>query len=255
MAKSEGKSSVKSLETTLRIIQFLQSHEGENLETIANHLDVGKSTVHRHLATLRRHGYVLVEEGEYRLSLKFLTHGGEARDRIPNNGIINRKVKQISEETGERVQFIVEEDGERVIMFMHTGEKAVNTNATIGKRGPLHVSAAGKAILAYLPGERREEIISSTSFEKLTDNSLEDRETLRAELEEINKKGYASNKEESTDGLHAVGAPVRFGDDRVLGAISISGPANRFSGDYFYKELPKLLLGTVNELELNLRYA
>lgn len=254
MAQDNGRSTVKAVETTLSVLESLHKWDGTTIETIADDVGVGTSTVHRHLVTLREHGYVVVEDGEYHLGTQFLTRGGQVQTRIPSHELIERKVHQLSEETGERVQFMVEEQGERVYVFTHAGPDAVRTDAASGKRGPLHASAAGKAILAYLPDDRREEILDK-GIDPVTEHTITDRKDLKAELEEITDREYAFNDEESTVGLRAVGAPIRCETGHVIGAISITAPAHRIKGDYFREELPNLLLGTVNEIELNLKYS
>lgn len=254
MARNEPRSAVKAVETTLAIIDALQEHRSATIDELADAVGVGSSTVHRHLVTLRREGYVISEDGEYRLGMKFLTHAGQIRTQIPCNELISRKVRQLGRETEERVQFIVEEHGDRVYVFTYAGQNAVRTDASIGKRGPLHVSASGKSILAALPDDRVDEILSEKPLEAITSNSITSRETLEGELEEVRERGYAFNDEESISGLRAIAVPVTYGDD-VLGALSVSGPANRLTGEYFREELPDLLLGTVNEIELNLEYS
>ncbi|MFC7009804.1 IclR family transcriptional regulator [Halalkalicoccus salilacus] len=189
-----------------------------------------------------------MENNTYRLSLKFLTYGGKVREELSAHEMIERKVYQLGNKTAERTQFLVEEHGERVYAYTYAGQDAVKTDAAIGKRGPLHVSAAGKAILAELPSQRIDEILSESL-------SVRKKEDLLDELRTIRERGYAFNDEESIPGLRAVGVPVMRPDKSVLGAISVSGPAERLRGEYFREELPSLLLGTVNEIELNLKYS
>lgn len=255
MNRNRKEDGVKAVGTTADIVAYLHDSGGGTLDEIADTVGVGTSTAHRHLVTLRDRGYVVTDGSEYRLSLKFLTHGGKVRDRVPARDLIQQKVRQLSEETGERAQFVVEEHGERVYVFTHTGPNAVKTDATIGKRGPLHTTASGKAILANLAPERLDGVLGAEPFERMTPNTIVDRESLDAELETIREQGYAFNEQESTDGLRAVGVPIDREDGTVLGAISLSGPANRLTGEYFRDELPDLLLGTVNEIELNIKYS
>ncbi|WP_128906359.1 IclR family transcriptional regulator [Halorubrum amylolyticum] len=249
MENRSDRSRVKAVETTFDIVQYLHEAGKAGIDEVAKGVGIGTSTAHRHLTTLHERGYVVRDGNGYELSLRFLTHGGRRRETLLANELIHKKVRQLSEETSERVQFITEEHGERVYMYTHAGPDAVKTDATIGKRGPLHVSAAGKAILANLPADRRDEIL-----DKVVTPETAEREALDEELEIIRDRGYAFNDEESTSGLRAVGVPIRHKGDTVLGAISVSGPANRLTGDYFREELPKLLLGTVNEIELNIEY-
>jgi len=150
---------------------------------------------------------------------------------------------------------MVEENAQRVYVFTYSGPSGVKTDATVGKRGPLHVSAAGKAILANLPSDRIEVILNSKPLGGPTKNAASHPDALREELEEIRKRGYAYNDEESTEGLRAVGVPVHDGNGSILGAFSVSGPAHRFRDTYFHEELPDLLMGAANEVELNLKYS
>lgn len=247
--------SVKSVETALDIVEFLHEQEGASMEEITEAVSRSSSTVHRHLTTLRERGYVISKSGLYTLSFLFLTYGGRTRDRLFASEIIDRKVQQLSDRTGERVQFMIEENAQRVYVFTYSGPSGVKTDATVGKRGPLHVSAAGKAILANLPSDRIEAILNSKPLGGPTKNAVSDPDALREELEEIRKREYAYNDEESTEGLRAVGVPVHDGNGSTLGAFSVSGPAHRFRDTYFQRELPDLLMGAANEVELNLKYS
>lgn len=244
---------IKSVDMTLNIIQYLHENPGSTLDQIADSLDTSTSTAHRHLSTLRDQGYVVVENNTYRLSLKFLTYGGKAREELPAHEMIEQKIYQLGNKTAERTQFLVEEHGERVYAYTYAGQDAVKTDAAIGKRGPLHVSAAGKAILAQSPPQNVDKILSKSLTKDAS--TVREKDDLLDEFRTIRERGYAFNDEESTVGLRAVGVPIMRPDESVLGAISVSGPAERLRGEYFREELPTLLLGTVNEIELNLKYS
>jgi len=81
----------------------------------------------------------------------FLTVGGYAQRNWDAYPSIKSTVDDLATDTGERTQFIVNENGERVYLYTSVGQSAVETGAQNGKRGPLHCSAAGKAILAAYP--------------------------------------------------------------------------------------------------------
>lgn len=251
----KARSTVKSVETTLEIVGFLHEQNEATVEEITAAVERSSSTVHRHLTTLREHGYIVKKSGRYALSLLFLTHGGRRRERLFDSETIDRMVRQLSERTGERVQFMVEENAQRVYVFTYSGPSGVQTDAVLGKRGPLHVSAAGKAILANLPSERIEAIIEGGLPGGTTENAVTDPDALREELAEIRERGHAYNDEESTEGLRAVGVPVHDESGSVIGAFSVSGPAHRFRDEYFHEELPDLLMGAANEVELKLKYS
>ena len=246
---------VKSTETVFDIIESLVALDGARVTELADQLDLAKSTVYSQLFTLRERGYVVKEGDEYQLGLEFMHLGEYTRSRRTSFELARRKVEKLAAETGERSQFIVEEHGRGIYVHRETGENAVQTDSAIGGHVHLHATAAGKAILANLPEERVDEIIERRGLVGQTDHTITDPAALREELDGIRERGYAFNIEESTNRLHAVGAPVTLPDGRIIGAISVSGPSHRMKGDRLDREIPDLLLGIVNELELNVMYS
>jgi DNA-binding IclR family transcriptional regulator len=246
---------VQTTETSLAIIDVLYELEEARIEQIANTLDIAPSTVYRHLQTLRVNKYVVKEGDFYRLGLQFLTVGGYIRDCSPEYDLAKIACKKLAEKTQERVQFEVEEQGERVFVHTTVGEQAVQADGTIGRRGPLHCSAAGKAMLASMSNKDIEEVIEEYGLEAVTKHTITNRETLLEEIESIREEGIAFNREESTIGLHAVASTVEMPNGELLGALSISGPAHRMDGERFRTEIPSIIRGAAQELELNIEYS
>jgi DNA-binding IclR family transcriptional regulator len=244
---------VSSVETLFDITEHISETEGQTLSQISENLDYAKSTLHRHLTTLEQRGYV-VKDGGYYVSLRFLELGQQARTRHHAYPLAHEKVNELAAETDERAQFIVEEHGKAVYVHRAFGEHAVRTDPGIGKRIPLHATSAGKSILAMMPPAKSSRIIEQTSFEKITSETITDADDLYAELKRIQERGYAFNREENLNGLHAVGAPILGPNEDVIGALSVSGPSHRLVGERVENELPSLLLGTTNELELNISH-
>lgn len=249
-----GPGRVSTTATVFRIVETLREMDGARVTELADRLDVATSTVHRHLSTLHDLEYVVKDGDVYRLSFRFLGIGEYTRDRRDAYRMAKEKVSELADETDERVQFIIEEHGRAVYVFRENGAHAVQADSGIGKRIPLHATAAGKAILAHLPGERVDEIIAARGLSAQTENTTVDETELRDELDTIQERGYSFNKQESIEGLRAVGVVVKNENDRVMGALSVSGPTHRLRDDFFEDEVPSLLLGTANELELNIKY-
>ncbi|MDZ5809943.1 IclR family transcriptional regulator [Halorubrum sp. AD140] len=247
------KSVAKTTETSLQVVDALQGTDGMTIGELSEYLGLAPSTAHRHLATLKKHGYVVREGDVYALGLRFLTIGGQIQRRVTAYPMIKEKVDALADETGERAQFLVEENGERVYLYTEVGQSAVQTGAHVGKRGALHTSAAGKAILAAYERDRVEQIVDAHGLDAGHDG-IGTREELFDELERIRERGYAFNRQETTAGVHAVGAAVNAGGD-VIGALSVSGPANRITDDRFTEALPERILGAVNELELHIEHS
>lgn len=252
---SPGGTTVKSDQRLLRIVRGLEELGGAGVTELADHVEFPKSTVHNHLTTLHQAEFVTKDAGEYHLGLRFLELGELARQRRTRTDQIRQKVTEIAEQTQERAQFIVEEHGRGVYVHRFTGEKAVSTDSRLGRHVSIHASSAGKAILAHLPEERVDWIAETKGLERLTENTITDPAELKEELSLIRERGYATNDEENVVGLRAVGAPILGADDDVVGAISVSAPTHRLTGDLYESEFPDLVRGATNEIELNITFS
>ena len=238
--------------TAFDLLEHLKELDGASLAELDTEIDLAKSTLHRYLSTLHDRGYLVKEESEYNVALRFLNLAEYARTRKTEYVMAKSKVDEFAEETGERVQFIVEEHGYGIFSYRSLGQQAVKPNPDIGDRVPLHSYAAGKAILAHIPKEDVHDILHRRGLRKQTENTLTDREDLFEELESVRDRGYAFNNQENILGLRAIGAPIRGKEGQIIGAISISGPTHRMKGDKLESKFPDLLLGSINELELNI---
>lgn len=254
MTQANSSRTLATIERANAVIDALEALHGARVTELADHLDLAQSTVHGYLTTLEQNEYLVKEGDEYHIGMKFLRLGGYASSQKPVYKFAKRKVKNLATETGERAQFIVEEHGRGTYLHTETGDSAVQIDARIGKQTHLHASAAGKAILANLPPDRLEEIIDHRGLPRITENTVVDRDQLGEELSLVKEQSYSFNRDESVVGLRAVGAPVIDSDGHVLGALSISAPSNRMQGDRFTEEIPMILLGAANEIELNIAY-
>lgn len=251
-ARSDG---IQAIDRAFDIVETMDALGGAGVTELARAVDLPKSTVHNHLRTLERAGYVVQEDGEYRIGLKFLRLGERARRHHEPYRIASGQVDKLAEKTGEIAGLMIEEHGEGVFVYRRRGSEAAHIDTAIGDRVPLHCTALGKAILAFLPAERRERIVDRHGLPKLTENTITDREELFDELETIRERRVAFDEAERLDGLRCVAAPILSGSDAVLGSISVAGPTHRMHEDRFRRELPETVLGIANVIELNIQYS
>lgn len=251
--RNKEKDTVKAVETTFDIIEQLYHLEGAGVTEVADKLGLAKSTVHKHLSTLVDREYVVEKDGEYNVGLRFLNFGTFARGNLRISSMSNDIMSKVADETGSAVLLMVEEHGEAVYIRRDNADESVIYGRT-GKRTQIHAVAGGKAILAHLPKKRVDEIIDQKGLPELTEHTITDRETLFEELGEIRETGVAFNDEETKKGLRAVAAPILY-DDKVLGSLSLAGPAKRLRGERFWEEIPEIVMASSNEIELNLVYS
>lgn len=253
--QSNTRRRIASVERAMEILEAVMELEGARVSELATHLDMAKSTVHNYLSTLHDLNYLVKEGDTYQIGTRFILFGEYSRTRNEEFSMVRQKATNLAEQTEERSQFVIEEFGRGVFLYRESGEHAVEAGSGIGKRMFLHSTAAGKSILAHLPESQVQEILDRWGLPAVTSATITDETELFEELERIRDRGFAINREENIEGLHAVGVPVRTKQGNVIGALSISGPTNRMKGEYLMEELPDLLLGTANELELNIAYS
>lgn len=251
---NEGGKTIKTSKTVFDIIELLQSNDGMTLTEVTEQMDLAKSSIHAHLTTLQRIGYVVREGEEYYPSMRFLGIGTYVKRRKAGYVVASEKTRKLAEATNERANFMVEENLLAVYVAKSDGENAVPGDPGVGKQAYLHSSAGGKAILAHKPHSLVEEYIEKWGLKRRTEHTITDPEELYGELDLVAEVGYALNQEEALKGLHAVAVPVMKPDGDILGSLGISGPTNRMKGDRLTEELPDLLSGTANEIELTIAY-
>lgn len=228
---------VETTLTSLRIVREIKQQNGASMTEIAERLDLGKSTVHNHLATLTKEGLLVRQNQRYFVGLGFLHIGEHARNRRRAYGPAKMEVYRLAESTNEEVNFAVAENGLMFsIEYMMGDPSPANPEAgshflEVGSRFHMHNSAPGKAVLSELPQDEIEQVLQLRGLPGTTDETITERDAFLNELETVRKQGYATNDEELERGFRSVGAPIHCSDGSILGALSIGGPAYRFHTD------------------------
>jgi DNA-binding IclR family transcriptional regulator len=246
---------VGALELNFEIIEALRDLEAAGVSEIAEHIEIPKTTAYDHLESLTELGYVVKENGEYRVGTKFLELAGYARRQMKVFQVAKPEVQKLARQTSEHANLMVEEHGNGIFLYKSKGENAVQLDTYAGHRVHLQTTALGKAILAYMPRERIEGILDEHGMPRITENTICDRAELSEEFEEIRDRGYATDHAERVEGMRCVAAPIQGQDGEAVAAISVSGPRNRLQGDRFREELPNKVLRAANVIEVNLTYS
>ena len=244
---------VKTTGTVFQIVETIQELGGASLADLSRELDLAKSTIHDHLSTLESEEYVLQEGQEYTLGLKFLHHGMFAKNQLDVSHVGQPVIEDLAEKTQAGTWIVVEENGRAVPLNKAMGEKGLTTHITVGSRSHLNHLASGKLIMAYLPDEQFEAIIDRHGLPKKTSNTITDVDELRKELDEIREQGVAINDREAAKGVRSIAAPI-LNEGEFVGAVCVSGPANRMTKERCYEDIKPLLLEATNEIELKLQY-
>lgn len=244
---------IKTAVRVFDIVETIRDLRGATLTELAETLDIPKSTLHAYLATLEELEYVGRVDDEYDLGLRFFDLGYYTRNRIEMLPKAEQVLKELAQECREVVWLAVEDRGKVVYVATERNNHPVWAHAEVGMRQYMNCSAAGKAILAFLSDERVSEIVAQHGLPRNTEWTITDPAELRTELSWVEENGYAINKQETAEGIHAIGAPVLV-DGTVYGAVTVSGPANRLNIDTPEEEIVRLVKGASDEIALNIKH-
>ena len=256
MPKKEGKR-IKAVERSIEILHQLHEVGTSDHQEIAEDLDMSKSTVYYHLQTLKENGFVVQEDHNYQLSLRFFSIGSAIPRNLSLYQTSRAQTRRLAGETGEISIFMTEENGRGFYVNVSKGDQAAVQADWLGKRVYLHDNALGKSILAFLSRSRVEEIIEEHGMPQTTEFTLTDKEELFAELDQIRTRGVAFDHQEQLEGLKCVAAPITGNGDipkSIYGAICVAGPASRMTGDQFTEEIPTLVENAADVIQLNHLY-
>lgn len=249
-----GPDGLTTVEKSLDIIEAIDAYGTIGPTELAEELGIHKSTAYTHLRTLDERGYAVKEDGEYRLSFRFLKHGGSLRSDLELYRRAKEDVRRLAETTGEVGNLGIIEEGMGVLIYRAEGADAVSDNAPVGSYTPLHATAYGKAMLAHLPDERVDRIVDRHGLPGKTNHTVTDRERLFERLETIRERGYAIDEEEVNVGLCCVGSSITDDQGRPIGGVSVAGPASKLDDRTYVQDLAKQIRNAVNKIELKIMY-
>jgi DNA-binding IclR family transcriptional regulator len=244
----------RTVERTIEILELLSKEKkGLTVKDIIETMKIPKTSAYDILETLVHMEILEKNIGElnlYEIGLKSFQIGNSYSQNREIFKIIDKPLQELAEKTEKTVFYGIENAGEIVYISKHESKKAIITTAGVGSTNPMYCTSLGKAILAFLPPDKVEDILNTQSFEKKTENTLSKEELLK-ELSDIRDKGYAVDNKEIEKHMLCIGAPIFNFKKEVVGSISISG---LFSRDRDISVESEELLKTSFEISRKLGY-
>jgi DNA-binding IclR family transcriptional regulator len=237
----------KNIKTVGKLVSVLEcfstSDRALSAVEIARRIGLPRSTAHRSILALKEIGFLEQDQSrdKYRLGLKLFQLGITMLHNMDLQREARPFVEALNSLTGESIHLCVF-DGERMVRVESArGGSTGPHNATITMElSPCYCTGVGKATLAFQPDMTVEKVINSglTAF---TPNTIVDAAELRRELARIRQQGHAFDRGEHVVNVRCVAAPIRNIAARVIGAISVSGPADRMSDERLEKLVPYVM--------------
>lgn len=234
----------KTIASVQKALDILNCFEGSRSELgnaeIAKLVNLPVGTVSGLVYTLRVNHYLDQNPAnrKYRLGLKLAERASMLLNQLDLRQIAGPHLERLREWCGESVNLAIVDEQEVVYIERYFGKHALGIRSELGKRTPIHSTALGKAITAYLPPSEIRAYLDQAKFFPVTRYTITDAERFQAELERVRKNGYSIDEEENEMGGRCIAAPIFDHDCRPVAAISVSVPIQRLPRE----KIPELSL-------------
>lgn len=221
----------------------------------ADLLDRSKSTVSRWLTAMEDAGFLERdgEFGRYRLSMRLATLGEVARQSTSIQRLARPVLEQLAQETGETANLVLLSGSAAVNLELVESPQPVKHVGWLGRRLPLHATAAGKSLLAWKPAAEIEKALGP-ELPAFTEKTITNLAELRLVLDEVRERGFADAIGEFESDLVGLAAPVRDYTGKVVATLTVSAPLSRLPRERI-AEASRPVLNACQSLSSALGYA
>lgn len=226
------RSTLQVLERTLAILALFTRARPEWTTTEASRESgLPIPTVHRIMATLSQHGFLVRDPftKRFRLGWAAVDLGERARAAVDLRRLAMPALGRLASATGETALLSAMNDRRDCAVCLERVESSMALRLSIepGREVPLHAGASQKVILAFLPDDEREAVLARP-LEKLCRATITDAAFLRDHLAGIRSRGWAISFEENNLGVWGVALPILDPQGRSVASIGLAGPTARF---------------------------
>jgi len=239
---------------TLIVDVIASSHDRLTLIDIARAVELPPSTTHRTLNILMDVGYIKLDPATKTYAI------GERLKRVLlltlGTGSIKELAQPVLVELAERfteTAYVVQmtSSGIQLIDF-YLSTQGSRTLVHPGFNFPIHASAAGKVVFAFQSDEVIE-LELAKNIEKFMPSTIVGKRAIKKELRLSHERGYAINDSELDPGVYAIAAPLKLGEQSVIGALAIVGLRERLLKRFKTEEIASIIVKAANDVSQLMR--
>jgi DNA-binding IclR family transcriptional regulator len=216
----------QSVERALSLLsEFTEAHPQRRVSELVEATGLGQSTVSRLVGALVALGFLAYDQrsGLYGIGPKVITLAGIGLNELP----VHQQSRQVAQNLAADLNLganVAERRGSELFYLCHFEGRAAGRSSTlVGRRGPLHATAMGKALISELPKAELKDLLGD-DLARYTPHTVTDHDALDKLLREVRERGYALEVEELAFGRACLAAPVRDRTGAIVAALSVSGP-------------------------------
>lgn len=250
MPEGSKKDFVEALARGLEVIRsFDRLHMKQTISQISERTLLARPTVLRLLITLEELGYVRELDNQYSLTPKVVDLGMAYISALGLYGAAKPHMELLSQKVDQTVS-LAELDGSDIV---YTGRvevpKIVSVGVTVGARLPSASTAMGRVLLADLSEKELQEVLSTPTMSMFYPRTNYTAEQLRPRLERVQENGWAESDEDLQYGVHAIAAPIRAKNLKVVAALGIGVHTTEVTKEVVRDQYLPLVLEAAKNIE------
>jgi DNA-binding IclR family transcriptional regulator len=213
-----------------KVLEVLQGADAQlTLQGVSQFGSISKTSAFRILFTLDKLGYVQRNPvtGKYCLGLKITELAQRVLSGCRLVPVAHPHLVRLRDQFDETVNLAILQDGELVYVEILESNHVFRMVGAVGSRVPIHSTALGKAIAAFLPKDALRSMLKSVQFTKITPHTIIGQRAFLEALGRVRKQGYSVDREETEPGAWCLAVPILKASHIALAAISASGPRQR----------------------------
>ncbi|MFB9468904.1 IclR family transcriptional regulator C-terminal domain-containing protein [Nonomuraea salmonea] len=244
---------VQSLARGLAVIRAFSAAQPElTLSQVARATGLSRAAARRFLITLTDLGYVRSDGRLFALTPRVLELGYAYLSSLSLPEVADPHLERLAAEVRESASVAVL-DGEDVVYVARVATaRIMRVTISIGTRFPAYCTSMGRVLLAGLPAAELDAYVERAELRRLTSRTIVLPAALRAELDEVRRRGWAMVDQELEEGLRSIAAPIRDRSGRTVAAVNVSTHASRTSLQAVRRDLLPPLLATATKIESDL---
>lgn len=231
MAAKPNNYIVQPVFKALKVLELVaEKGHDVSLTEVATELKLPKTTVFRYLQTLTAASFLRhdAQKDRYGVGGRFRSLARIDKSLHGLRTLAMPEMSRLLELFNETINLAIVSEGHVVYVEMLEAKRTLRMQARLGDRHPMHSTSLGKAILAFLPEEKRKTMLT-VPLDLKTINTVTDRAALMRQLADIRRRGYAIETGENEDGSMCIGVPIFDEDAYPVAALSLSAPERRMS--------------------------
>ncbi|GAA4671839.1 IclR family transcriptional regulator domain-containing protein [Gordonia humi] len=246
---------VQSLARGLSVIRvFGADAPRQTLTDVAKATGLSRATARRFLLTLVELGYVATDGSLFWLTPRVLELGYSYLSSLDLSELAGPHLETLSATVHESSSVSILDGADIVYIARVPVSRIMTVSIRIGTRFPAHATSMGRVLLAGLsPADLDAHLVGA--LEPVTDRTVVDVDTLRAQLDEVREQGFCLVDQELEEGLRSLAAPIRNRAGTVVAAVNLATQASRYTTSQIRKNLVPPLLDAAAAISTDLTRA